>query len=361
MATIRRRGDRWHVQVRRKGSPSITRSFLTRSDAQAWARQTELDVDRGGLPADRKSLGPLTVGDVLIRYRDEIIPNKRGCNNETIAVNAFLRHRLSRVALRALTPNQVAAYRDERLKTVKATTLNRQLDIFRHALEVARKEWELPLNSNPFALVKRPKTRDCRERRLQPGEWEQLTEACRQCRSPYLLLMIELALETAMRRGELLNARWRNVSLNKKTLHIPITKNDYPRTIPLTTRAIALMEKLQKLSQADERVIPISLDSMRMAWKRVLKRAKLNDLHFHDLRHEAISRFFEHGLSIPEVAMISGHRDPRMLLDTHILSQSWLRRSWREPWQMVPFRTAHRVSIANLKPFLPDLLTSPIS
>jgi integrase len=125
--------------------------------------------------------------------------------------------------------------------------------------------------------------------------------------------MVELALETAMRRGELLNARWSDLSLIKKTLHIPVTKNDHPRTIPLTARAIALMERLKELSQGDEWIIPITLDSMRMAWKRVLKRAKLDDLHFHDLRHEAISRFFEHGLSIPEVAMISGHRDPRML------------------------------------------------
>jgi integrase len=299
--------------VRRKGSPSVTRSFLNKSDAQIWARQTELEVDRVGLPVDRKALERFTLGDIFTRYRDEVIPKKRGRNNETIAVNAFLRHKLSRTAISELTLTHVAVYRDERLKTVKASTLNRQLDIFRHALEVARKDWALPLSSNPFALITRPKIRDARERRLQPGEWERLVAACRQCRGPYLLLMVELALETAMRRGELLNAKWRDVSLNRRTLHIPLTKNDYPRTIPLTARAIALLGRLKELNQNDEQVIPISLDSMKMAWKRVLKRAKLDDLHFHDLRHEAISRFFEHGLSIPEVAMISGHRDPRML------------------------------------------------
>ena len=85
------------------------------------------------------------MGDIFIRYRDEVVPNKRGCNNETIALNAFLRHKLSRVALSDLTPTQVAAYRDERLKSVKASTLNRQLDIFRDALEVATKEWGLPV------------------------------------------------------------------------------------------------------------------------------------------------------------------------------------------------------------------------
>jgi integrase len=262
---------------------------------------------------DRKALERFTLGDIFTRYRDEVIPRKRGRNNETIAVNAFLRHKLSRTAISELTLIHVAAYRDERLKTVKASTLNRQLDIFRHALETARTDWSLPLVTNPFALITRPKIRDARERRLEPGEWEQLVAACRQCRSPYLFLMVELALETAMRRGELLNAKWRDISLSRGTLHIPVTKNDYPRTIPLTPRAVVLIERLKELNHEDERIIPISLDSMKMAWKRVLKRAKLNDLHFHDLRHEAISRFFEHGLSIPEVAMISGHRDPRML------------------------------------------------
>jgi hypothetical protein len=135
--------------VRRKGSPSITRSFLNKADAQVWARQTELEVDRRGLPADRKALERLTVRDLLIRYRDEVIPRKLGHYNETITVNAFLRHKLARVALSDLTANHVGEYRDERLRSVKATTLNRQLDIFRHALEVARTEWNLPLLLRP--------------------------------------------------------------------------------------------------------------------------------------------------------------------------------------------------------------------
>jgi integrase len=116
-----------------------------------------------------------------------------------------------------------------------------------------------------------------------------------------------------MRRGELLSARWGDVNLAVRTLHIPITKNDHPRTIPLTPRAVMILERLRELRGTQDSVIPITLDSMKMAWKRVLKRASLEDFHFHDLRHEGISRFFELGLGIPEVAMISGHRDPRML------------------------------------------------
>jgi hypothetical protein len=76
MATIRKRGDRWHVQVRRKGSPSVTRSFLKKSDAQTWARHTESIVDKHGLPPDRAVLDQVTIAELFIRYRDEVIPNK---------------------------------------------------------------------------------------------------------------------------------------------------------------------------------------------------------------------------------------------------------------------------------------------
>ena len=99
---------------------------------------------------------------------------------------------------------------------------------------------------------------ETRERRLQPGEWERLEEACRQRRSPYLLLMVELAVETAMRRGELLNARWSDVKHARRTLFIPITKNGHARTIPLTGRAVAVLERLKELNEGGERVIPLT-------------------------------------------------------------------------------------------------------
>jgi hypothetical protein len=185
MATIRKRGDRWHVQVRRKGSPSVTRSFLKKSDAQTWARHTESIVDKHGLPPDRAVLDQVTIAELFIRYRDEVIPNKRGQRNGTLTINAFLRHALAQVRISDLTVAQVASYRDERLRAVKATTLNRQLDVFRHVLKVARNDWGLPLLENPFAQVTRPRMDSSRSRRIQSGEWDRLETACRQCRNPY--------------------------------------------------------------------------------------------------------------------------------------------------------------------------------
>ena len=198
--------------------------------------------------------------------------------------------------------------------TVKASSVNRELGIFRHAFEVARRNWDIPIRDNPFAMVTRKKASSPRTRRLQDGERKRLDDACAQCRNPYIRYLVQLAVETAMRRGEILNMRWRDVSFAKRTLHIPVTKNGHARTIPLSGPALALLLALSdQRGFAVECVLPITENAAKMAWKRLVKRARLESLRFHDLRHEAISRFFEKGLNVPEVALISGHRDPRML------------------------------------------------
>ena len=101
-----------------------------------------------------------------------------------------------------------------------------------------------------------------------------------------------------------------------KLLLIPVTKNGQPRTILLTKRALYILENTQLR-------FPMSANAVRLAWDRLKKKGDIKDLHFHDLRHEAISRFFEKGLSIPEVALISGHKDVRVLFGyTHLKAQN---------------------------------------
>ena len=314
MANIRRRGTKWQAQIRRKGRASLARSFLLKSDALAWARQKELDAERHGLATEHKALRRLSVAEIMVRYRDEVVPRKKGADRETISINAFLRLPLAQVAVSNLTTAMVSAYCDQRLTTVKASSLDHELGIFQHAFEVARRNWDIPIADNPFAKVTSTKGSSPRTRRLQDGERERLDDACGQCRNLHIRYLVELALETAMRRGELLNMRWRDVSFEKRTLHIPVTKNGHARTIPLSGAALALLrDQRDHFGPSSERVLPITENAAKMSWKRLAKRARLENLRFHDLRHEAISRFFEKGLSVPEVALISGHRDPRML------------------------------------------------
>jgi integrase len=123
-----------------------------------------------------------------------------------------------------------------------------------------------------------------------------------------------------MRRGELLSARWEHFEPETRTLLIQMTKNGHPRNVPLAAPALAVIERLPRSD--DGRLLPVSDGAVKLAWKRLIKRARIVDFHFHDLRHEAITRFFERGLTVPEVALISGHRDVRMLFRyTHLRAE----------------------------------------
>jgi integrase len=123
--------------------------------------------------------------------------------------------------------------------------------------------------------------------------------------------MIRLAVETGMRRGELLSLRSADVDLRLRTVYVANPKNGHPRTVPLSPDAV---KAVAHVPQATDKVFPVTANAFRLAWERLKRRAGVTGLRFHDLRHEAVSRFFEKGLSVPEVASISGHRDPRMLM-----------------------------------------------
>jgi integrase len=320
MASIRKRGDKWQAQVRRQGMVPSTRTFTLRDDAQRWARQIETEADHRGMIRDRRELKKQTLESLIVRYRSTVVPGKRGREIESIILNAVLRHRLVQNALADLTPALFSVYRDERLKTVKPVTLRRELGILHNMFEVARRDWGVPLDANPLHGFSKGLTGVARNRRVtDQTESARLWSATDNCRNTLMKPLVGLAMATGMRRGELLRARWIDIDREKRTLHIPETKNGHPRTIPLSSEALKIIDGLPR---GNHRLFPLSANAVRLAWGRLVKRANVEDLHFHDLRHEAISRFFEKGLSVPEVALISGHRDVRMLFRyTHLRAE----------------------------------------
>jgi integrase len=228
------------------------------------------------------------------------------------------RLKLADLTLRELTPARLATHRDERLKLVATSTVRREFTILRHVLQVARRDWDHKLVGNPADLVSLPPNPRPRERRLSSDDLNRIAQALRSTRNPWIEPAIQFAIATGLRRGELLAMRWSDIDPQRRLLAVPQTKTGEPRVIPLTTAAFALLSTLPK-QECDDRVFALSANALRIAWKRLTHRADIKDLHFHDLRHEAISRFFELGLTVPEVALISGHRDPRMLARyTHI-------------------------------------------
>lgn len=325
MASYRKRGDKWQAQIRRTGQPPLSKSFNSKADAQRWARHMEAKLDTAALPHDYRRLEQTSLSDILDRYRDEIVPSKRSGEIEAIIINAFLRHPIAATRLSCLTPKAFAEYRDVRLRKIRPASLLRELGIIQHALDIARKEWGFPLAENPVKGIRKPKVGPARDRRIPDGEIDKLLDAAKLSRNPHLVPAIELAVETGMRRGELLAMQWRDVDLEGHLLFIPQTKNGHSRRIPLSPRAVNILR-----GQHDKGLdspLPISTESLKKAWQRVLKRSGQTDLRFHDLRHEAVSRFFELGLSMPEVGLISGHRDPRMLFRyTHLRAENLVER-----------------------------------
>lgn len=315
MATIRKRGGKWQVQVRRKGHCPLSKSFLSRKDAEIWGRQTEQQADRGELLGDQRRLKQFTLGELVSRYRDTVTPRKRSAIVETIVLNAFLKHPICQKRLSELSPKDFAEYRDERLQAVKPNSLKRLLSPIQNLFEVAKDEWNIPLKDNPISKLVINCTSNRRERRLRPGEQERLIEAARKGQNALMLPIMMLALETGMRRSELLNIRLQDVDWHSRLLSVPMSKNGHSRKVPLTMAAYALLRDLTQASggEGSLRVFQLTANAFRLAWERLKRRANIDDLHFHDLRHEAISRFFEMALTVPEVASISGHRDPRML------------------------------------------------
>lgn len=323
MATIRKRGSRWQVQVRRIGHPPLSKSFLQRSDAETWGRLKEVEIERGELPIDRKLLRSLTLGDLMRRYCEEITPTKRGAVVERIRINSLLARPIARLTLDRLTPRAFAEHRDERLGEVSGPTVRRELAIIQHCLEVARVEWGTPMTTNPMALVAKPRPGLGRCRRLTEVEANGLARSLAATRNPIVKEVFLFGLATGMRRGEILGLRWEHVNLAKRTAYLSETKNGTPRDVPLSSSAMEVLTRRQQVfSSQDDLVFPISPNAFRLAWERLKRRANVQDLRFHDLRHEAISRFFELGLSLPEVKLISGHKDPRMLLRyTHLKAE----------------------------------------
>jgi integrase len=325
MATIRRRGKKFEVQIRRTGQRRVSKSFNALSDARAWARHMEVQADRNGLPLDGKVLQRVTLGELVKRYRDTISLEKRDRISERYILAAFLRHPICAKQIAAIRTEDFTAYRDQRLQEIKPSSLKRQLAPIHNLFEIARDHWGLPILENPLARLQLKSADRRRERRLRPGEEERLIKAAARRRNLLMVPIIQLALETSMRRGEILGIRHEHVDIKGCALLIPETKNGYARTIPLTRRATAILRQRTKL--ADNRLFPISANALRLNWERLKRRANIDDLRFHDLRHEAISRLFEKGLTIPEVALISGHKDMRMLLRyAHPLRQQIIRK-----------------------------------
>jgi len=312
MASIRQRSGVWQARVRRKGYPEEVASFNTKAEAQKWARSIESGMDQGSYRSIRDA-EDLLLADVLQRYMKEVTPSKRGAKREAEGIDFMLRQKIADYSMANLVPEVVAKYRDERMKTVGAGTIIRELSILSGIITHARKEWGLP-TSNPCALVRKPPTPQGRSRLLAASEEIRLLEELKPLRrrSPWMVPLVTLALESAMRRGELLALQWENVNLVAQTALLPLTKNGSSRVVPLSRKAVSILEKLPNHGTVGP-VFPISYMTMHNCFVDACRRGGIDNLHFHDLRHTATSRLAEKLPNVIELAAVTGHQTIQML------------------------------------------------
>ena len=298
----------WRARVRRQGHPTQSNSFHLQADAEAWARKVESEQERG-LWRDSTEAERMTLDAALDRYARERTAKKRGVVKEQSVVRILHDEPIARLALARIGSHQVAALRDAWQDAgYAAATIARRLAVLSHVYEVAARDWNMRGLVNPARAVEKPAIENARERRVSQDEIEAI---CAATGSVELAAFIRLAVETAMRRGELCALRWEHVDLLANTAHLPHTKNGQARDVPLSSRAVAVLRALPR--RIDGRTFGLRPDSVTQAFERAIKRAGIDGVRFHDLRHEATSRLAT-VLQMHELAKVTGHRDPRMLM-----------------------------------------------
>ncbi len=311
MATIRKRSNAWQAVIRRKGYPDNVKTFQTKLEASQWARSVESDMDRGQF-VSRGLAERTTFGDVIRRYMITVTPAKRGRTEETIRLTATLRNKLTKLSMVNLTPEVMAGFRDERLKTCKANTVIRDLSVLSAIINHARREWGIAIQ-NPVEVIRKPQMPPGRDRVLSKAEEAVLLDqlAVKGRRNPLMQPMAILAIESAMRRGEILGIEWKHIDFEKRTVYLPLTKNGQSRSVPLSTRAL---ETLRSMPQTlDGRIFPITIAAMEASFLGAVRRSNLHGLHFHDLRHTAAARMAGKLPNVIELAAVTGHTSLQML------------------------------------------------
>lgn len=308
MASIRKRGNKWEVRIRKQGWPLTCKSFTTKVLATQWARQIESEMDRG-IFISRTEAESTTLHQALDRYIAEYIPRLSDPNRETNRAKAIQSQPFSKKFMASIRTKDIAEFIALRTKEgAGPNTIRLDLAILSRLFEVAASDWGMESLSNPIRKASKPKLPGGRTRRLNKDEEVKLLESAK----PPFDDVIRFALETGMRREEIATMEWPNVDLKQGTVHLPRTKNGAPRTVPLSPTAIKVLKNT--LRRINGTVFGMSKDAITRAMTVTRRKAGVKNIRFHDLRHEATSRFFEHtDLDIMEISAITGHKSLQML------------------------------------------------
>jgi len=351
MATlVKTPSGKWKAVIRKAGWPLTVKTFRIQRDASDWARRSEDEMVRGAF-IQRASSDRLTVAAAIKRYLEDIVPTKRPTTQvaDRKRSKVIVKH-LGRYSLTSLTPEIIAGFRDMRLagedrKDAKGnprprtnSTVRLDLALLGHMLTIAIREWGVTLPVIPVTHIRRPSPGAGRNRRLSADEETRLVVAVNKHSNPMMGWIVGIALETGMRWSEILTLQRTQVDLDRRIVRLLKTKNTQPRTVPLTRTAVELFRAaIKNPTRPDDTGLiffgepgrdgarrPYQFDRM---WQAIKRKQGLKDFRFHDLRHEAVSRPVEAGLSDQEVSAISGHKSMQMLKRyTHLRAEDLVAR-----------------------------------
>lgn len=335
MASIIKRGKRYRALVRKKGITQC-HSFQTKTAAKTWATRIEAELELLST-GSRLPVKGWTVGDIIDRYATDIKPIKNWSPSKDSHFNTLKRHIGDKPAS-AFGVEMVLFYARERLNDgVSSSTLAAGLSYLSSAVKYARNTLRLNISVEAIAearsalsdngMLDKPKTR---ERRPTEKELELLREYfTRSCWKIPMVDILDFAISSGMRRGEICRIRWDDLDTKKKTIIIrnrkhPTKKLGNDQTVPLLGDAFDIVMCQPRL---EDRIFPVTAQIISDTFVRGCKVTGIEGLHFHDMRHHALSILFEQGYQIQEVCIVSGHTSWDMLKRyTHIKPESLHRR-----------------------------------
>ena len=304
MASIRKKRNKWSVRICKKGYPIIYKSFDQKSDATKFAKQVESDMDRN-IFEDYSNAGNTTLKDILVKYRDEVTINKKGHRSETYKINKLINNKIALVSLLRLKGSHLSTLKKE-LSDKAPQTIKHYLQLIQVSWNTAKKEWGINLPAeNPVSLVSMPVVDNEREYVLTYKQYNELLNAC----SDYIKDFVTMLYETGARWSELAELAHSEVNLDSKQITFLDTKNGDKRTIPVNDKAYEILLR----HRFGKKVFNVEYSKFYEHFCKARKKINIEYFRAHDLRACFCTNALLSGLTIPEVAVLSGHKDWKML------------------------------------------------
>ena len=326
MASILKIGNNWRAQIRRKGHKPITETFPSKALALQWARKIEAEIDAKRYQ-DGRGLDKITLGELIDQYNEEIGAEHPFGKNK-VAVLAYWKRQHGDKPLSEITDDFLTKHvRDRRKGGAGGVTIGIDLTYLSSVFKTARELWKLPVSLEPFKVARanmshlkistRSKERD---RRPTPDEIDRLCKYLDERSALPMRDLIHFAIGSAMRLSEIVGLRWADLNEQDRTIIIrdrkhPREKIGNDQEVPLLGDTLAIIKRQPKPEKIDaaSRIFPHSADTISTIFPRACRELGIIDLHFHDFRHEGVSRLFEQKYTIEQVSLVSGHRDWKML------------------------------------------------